>query len=296
MTAYEIEFEEPSLDRCPCCDGLSVRLTRFVYRGGDAFAVYYVAYLTAHPEAAVELLISLGEWGEGSEACDRAAFRVCVHPAEDANEATLEDVETSVWSDVEIMGKRLTRADALAHPWKQAAFEVLDAAFEQDPALRGVEHRVRCGAPHVPLERSFAKPDALAALGDDPRVKVSGDFARLGSERYFVRTTLGIRVEHYDVWRVGLWVEVSREDLQRINAAWDAEDYGDLRFEGTIANDAHADLGLTMPAAPRVQCHVEDAQARSTVDLKTSGAWAQAFTNPWDRHAFESFAVRHHFL
>jgi hypothetical protein len=35
-----IEFENPIESQCECCGKTTVRLTRFVYRDDDAYAVY----------------------------------------------------------------------------------------------------------------------------------------------------------------------------------------------------------------------------------------------------------------
>ncbi len=39
-----IEFEEPTSSSCACCGKATIRLTRFVYRDEDAYAVYYAQY------------------------------------------------------------------------------------------------------------------------------------------------------------------------------------------------------------------------------------------------------------
>lgn len=293
---YALERSEPSWSTCPCCGDLTIRLTRFVYRDGDAFAVYYVQYSNGHPDSELAMVVSLGAWGEGSLPRDRAAFFCRVRATQTAYEVMLGDVADSPWSDVELLGAALSGEQARAHPWKATAFEVLDSAFEQDPALSAYLRREQCGAQNGPLDFGFAKPDELAALGDDPRVRTSQSFARLGDDRFFVRVLLEVEVEYYGTWSVGTWVEVSKEDSSRIGDVWDHEGYRGLRFAGTLANDLHAAVGLEAEQAGAVECYVTDPDGPPRIDRTRSGPWAAALLATWSRVQFEAFAVPRHML
>lgn len=46
----EIEFEPPKESVCDCCENTTIKLVRFVYQDGDAFAVYYAQFTRDHPE------------------------------------------------------------------------------------------------------------------------------------------------------------------------------------------------------------------------------------------------------
>jgi len=69
-----IEFETPTESICECCGNVTVRLTRFVYRNGDAHAVYYAQYTSGHSEKRLSGLIGIGEWGEMGTPEERIAF------------------------------------------------------------------------------------------------------------------------------------------------------------------------------------------------------------------------------
>jgi hypothetical protein len=43
-------------------------------QGGDARAVYYAQFSNNHPDGVVAMLVSIGEWGEGTTPADRVAF------------------------------------------------------------------------------------------------------------------------------------------------------------------------------------------------------------------------------
>lgn len=296
---YEIELSDPSAARCDCCGGLTVRLTRFAYRDGDAFAIYYAAYTNNHPDNELAMLVSLGEWGEGSEPPQRAAFYCRVRPTSDSYEVMLGDAEHSTWGTVEIIGQKLSREDALRHPWKAAAFEVLDEAFVQDPSLRGFVHRVQCGDPAVPLERSFQAPDDVFSLGDEAksRAQVRRNFASLDGNRFFVRCLLPIPVEGYASWNVGLWIEVSRGDYDRIAKVWDdPSHYPSLRFTGLVANDVHANLDIPVPPGSEIQLHVRDVNSPPMVEGPASGPLRDLLSRKWPKDSFEQYAVARGFL
>ncbi len=297
-TEYAIETSKPSLSQCECCGGLTTRLTRFVYRGGDAFAVYYAIYSNSHRENEVDMLVSLGEWGEGSDPSQRAAFYCRVRPSENSYDVKLVDAAESPWSTVAIMGQELSRAEALSHPWKQTAFEILDEAFLRDCSLRGFLHRVACGDPAVPLEHSFGMPDDVFALGDErsERAEVRRNFASLDGKRFFVRCLLPVPVEDYGTWSIGLWVEVSKDNYDRVWSAWDTpEDWVRLQFSGSVANDG-AELGLPIISGTTVHVHAPDPSTPLHVESVSSSELSTFLSKTWTKASFESYAVIRGFL
>lgn len=296
---YEIELSEPSASRCDCCGGLTVRLTRFVYRDGDAFAIYHAAYSNTHPDNELAMLVSLGDWGEDSDPSQRAAFYCRVRPTEDSYEVMLGDAAQSAWRDAEIIGEKLSREEALRHPWKATAFEVLDEAFLHDRSLRGFLHRVQCGDASAPLEKSFHMPDDVFALGNErkDRAEIRRNFASLDGERFFLRCLLPVPVEGYGAWCVGLWVEVSKADYDRVWKAWDnPQAYPKLHFPGVVANDVGADLDLPVAPGTEVQLHVPDPDAPPKVEAPVTGELADLLSKTWSRAAFEAYAVARGFL
>jgi hypothetical protein len=295
---YEIELSAPRSSRCDCCDGLSVRLTRFVHRDGDAFAVYFASYSNNHPETELAMLIVLGEWGDESDASQRAGFYCRVRPSGESYEVMLGDAADSPWKDADLVGQKLSRAEAIRHPWKATAFEVLDEAFEQDPSLHGFMERAWCGDVAVPLETRFQAPDAIFELArDDARAKLGPSFASLDDERFFLRGVLAVPVEGYESWSVGVWVEVSKRDHDRAYAAWDEPArYLELRFAGVLANDVGERLGLPIPPGTEVRVRVPDADAAPQVEAAGPGPLADLLARPWEQQAFEEYAVARGYL
>lgn len=296
---YEVEFSEPTTSLCECCGGLTVRLTRFVYRSGDAFAIYYAAYSNNDAHEEIAMLVSLGEWGEGSVASERAAFYCRVRPTAESYEVMLGDAAESAWGTADIVGDKLAREQARQHPWKATAFEVLDEAFLQDRSLRGFLHRAQCGDAGVPLEKSFQAPDVIFSLGSDEqsRADVRRNFAVLDSKRFFVRCLLPVPVEGYEAWCIGLWVEVSKVDYDELVAAWDDPvQYPTLQFAGRVANDVQGDLALPVSMGDEVLLHVPDADAPPTVKGSPVGDLTMLLQRTWARVDFEQWAVARGFL
>ena len=292
---YEIERSAPSSSVCDCCGGLTVRLTRFVYKGGDAFAVYYAAYSNNHPDHELAMLISLGTWADGASPSQRAAFYCRVRPTNDSYQVMLGDAAESMWRDAAIMGSMLSREQALGHRRKKTAFEVLDEAFVQDPSLQGFLHRVRCGDAAEPLERNFAMPDEVFALDDKQRKRrahLHRNFVVLDRTRYFLRCLLPVAVEEYGPWNVGLWLEVSATDGHRVLMAYDdPQVYPTLRFSGVLANDLAADLDLPLGLGVGLHAHVPNPDAPPMIAGPVQGAFTGVLSQTWPRDEFEAYAI-----
>ena len=135
----KLEFNAPSMSSCSCCGGTTTRLTRYVYRDGDAFAIYYAAFSDNHEPRVVRTIISIGSWG-GSDVddvpSDRVAFAMDIYSRPENFEVSVIDGSASLWADVELLGRKLDREQALAHPWIKDAFHVTDHMVTEDEPLK----------------------------------------------------------------------------------------------------------------------------------------------------------------
>ena len=128
----EIEFEEPNIFKCECCGNETKKLTRFVYNNDDAYAVYYAQFTLGHKDKAVSGIVSLGEWGEGSESSSRTAFPFRIWSNEENYQVGLLDKDESPWSDVELLGEILNREEALKHKLLKEVFHITDHITAED--------------------------------------------------------------------------------------------------------------------------------------------------------------------
>jgi hypothetical protein len=101
----------------------------------------------------------------------------------------------------------------------------------------------QCGIEHPPseLERTFRRPDAVAALAPSERAQralANDDLCVLDGQRFFVRAVLPLRVHDWpQPYRIGVWAEVSQASFDRIYALWSAPDQvREPAFEATLAN------------------------------------------------------------
>ncbi|MCC8363489.1 hypothetical protein LK996_10430 [Lysobacter sp. A6] len=134
----EIEFEPPVVDRCECCGKDTVRLTRFVYKDGDAHAVYYAQFSRSHDSGRINGLVGLGEWGESDTATpeNRVAFPFELWASDASYNVALVDAAESPWSHVTFLGRILDRAEALAHPLCREVFHLTDHMVTDDAEVK----------------------------------------------------------------------------------------------------------------------------------------------------------------
>ena len=128
----EIELTEPKKSTCGCCGGTSTSLTRFVYKDGDAFAIYYASFSDNHPESAVIGVISIGGWGGDGVPPSRAAFSFRLWQGEKNYNVGLTNADESPWNGIELLGKMLDREEALSHHWIEDVFHITDHITEDD--------------------------------------------------------------------------------------------------------------------------------------------------------------------
>jgi hypothetical protein len=145
---FEVEYEEPLIVTCDCCGAPETRLTRFVKRDGDAYAVYLVRYVDGqqmHPACAV---VSLGTWGVDGVPPDRVAFALRIPHHPDEYQVEVIDGAELAWKKSEILGRKLSRDEALAHPWLPEVYRLFDHMVENDAPL----HAFLDHAPNRPPE------------------------------------------------------------------------------------------------------------------------------------------------
>jgi len=132
----EIELTEPKKSICECCNKETTSLTRFVYKDNDAFAIYYAAFSENHLEDGVVGIVSLGDWGYDEISPNRVAFAFRLWQDENKHKVTITDANESSWRDVKIIGRKLTREEALNHPWIEDVFHITDHMVIDDSEIK----------------------------------------------------------------------------------------------------------------------------------------------------------------
>lgn len=138
---HQIEFCEPTFYDCDCCGHRTTKLTRFVTRNGAAFAAYYAHFSNGPRHDDVQLLAGFGTWGEHSAPEDRTAIAFRIWNTEDSFNVGLMDADH--W-ETDYLGRRLSREEALASPWRQEVFDLSDHIVECDrPIIEYLKSHVR---------------------------------------------------------------------------------------------------------------------------------------------------------
>ena len=112
-----------------------MRLTRFVYRDDDAYAVYYARYTAGHGERRLSGLLGLGEWGEKGSPGERVAFPFQIWTDENNFKVGLVNAADSPWSHVTFLGRILNREEALKHQWIEEVFHITDHMVTDDAEI-----------------------------------------------------------------------------------------------------------------------------------------------------------------
>jgi hypothetical protein len=121
-----------SSETCDTC-GVAYDLVRgFVYRDGDAYAVY-VAACHGHSEHEAFLDVVLGTWGD-DDVNDRVTFSARVRH----EGATAIDAPAAAAGESDVFGTKLTRDEALAHPKLSELWDVVDHVVVEDPGVAAV--------------------------------------------------------------------------------------------------------------------------------------------------------------
>jgi hypothetical protein len=116
---------------CEHCGKTTKIVHGFVYQDEMPFAVYHAALADGHDHA--ELRISIGDWGDESDAASRERVIVSVRKTPNAYEMAFVDPHEDGASE---LGRMLSRAEALASPRRERYFEVCDLVLDADARVR----------------------------------------------------------------------------------------------------------------------------------------------------------------
>lgn len=129
----DIEFEPPQHSLCECCGKTITKLTRYVRRDGEAYAVYFVQFTEQHAPREAFVMVGLGEWGVDDVDPEqvRTAFAYKLWLGETSYNLAIIDADESPWSTT-FLGRRLSRLEALAHANLQDVFDLSDHMTQCD--------------------------------------------------------------------------------------------------------------------------------------------------------------------
>jgi hypothetical protein len=85
-----------------------------------------------HRPLHVSVLISIGEWGDDAPPSERCSFYLWIRLEGNQYQVSVRDAAESPWGDVDIFGRTLNRAEALAHPRISDIFHITDHIVIED--------------------------------------------------------------------------------------------------------------------------------------------------------------------
>ena len=137
MSQYGIELNEKIKSfHCPHCGEESMTVWGWVSKANVAHAVYYVNLMTGHQEASALLSISIGGWGDEENLAKRTWVLIEARPLGDSYEMMVREPEESLYSGEAILGRPLSRTEALKSAMKNEFFAIADFIAFNDPAVK----------------------------------------------------------------------------------------------------------------------------------------------------------------
>jgi hypothetical protein len=126
--------EPPRATTCELCGRSAATTTGFVYRGGDAYAIYH-AVLHRHDDGPrVDLAIGIGTWHDDDSVAEASAF-IAVWLSPDEVQFGFVDPADSVWADARRLRNQLSADEARVSAMRWALFAVAELVVSEDPSV-----------------------------------------------------------------------------------------------------------------------------------------------------------------
>lgn len=132
----EIELGGISRHECPCCKLDSYTVHGFLYEKNGTTFVYFAGYTHGHPNRRVNLVLSIGGWGEGTTSADRKAIAVQAFLDDHGLTFTFPRAETSPWYGEDFLGA-MSSPEQLSKQDRARSQELARAVVEKDPRVAG---------------------------------------------------------------------------------------------------------------------------------------------------------------
>src|SRR5437016_1597760 len=129
MKTPEITIEpdgDTKHEPCADCGSTTRSVTGFAYQGDACIAAYLARWTEAHLERGVQMQLSIGRWGDGTDATMRSRVAIECRMDDDRPSFKVVDASAMPWGKGKILGKGLSRPEAMADPIRQMVFDILD--------------------------------------------------------------------------------------------------------------------------------------------------------------------------
>ena len=144
--ASEVEpGAEKIIGHCDGCGHETRTFRGFVNDQDGAYAVYLCTYTASHPELGVDMAISMGGWGVGNESSLKQCVALEWRQSETGPGCRVIDASDSRWHGTDLLGRMLSREQAMNSAKATEAFAVTDAIWQSDQRLAAALDRPNCG-------------------------------------------------------------------------------------------------------------------------------------------------------
>ena len=119
---------DPEIETKPClgCGGVTKTVRGFVYRDGDAYALYFAQMSPGHPDRGLALDIAISDWDEGA-GDDYLRVGLWVRPTPDEISMSVAEYPGWPWKQSDAtFGRLMDRDEALTSSSLSAYYEVAD--------------------------------------------------------------------------------------------------------------------------------------------------------------------------
>ena len=132
--AIDFANRQVHTQQCTCCGAAIERSSSLVQRDGSAYAVYFASCYEHGNETFLDVVF--GTWGP-TGAADHVTFGCRIGAVGGASEPSCSLVTGGELAlDDAVFGAKLTRDDALRHPWLGDFWTVVDFVLAKDPTVR----------------------------------------------------------------------------------------------------------------------------------------------------------------
>ena len=98
--------------------------------------MYYVGWAVGHPDKSVSFALAFGEWDDESTTEDRTCFGLEAYEGEEKILFRVIEADESPWASTDLLGKMISRKDALDHPLLNKVFVIAEHVVRNHEAVR----------------------------------------------------------------------------------------------------------------------------------------------------------------
>ena len=131
----EVELDTRSAGWCSICRARSHSIVGWLHAvGGGTLAAYNLGWCESRRHQEIDLILTIGPWGDGADAEQRSCFPI-VAWRDEAGAVQMSVQEHGRFEPSDTIGRRLDRDEALAHERIADVWALVDILWSRDPRV-----------------------------------------------------------------------------------------------------------------------------------------------------------------